>query len=90
MILHRMKNNVDSSYERPSQDWKIHDGKAVVDFPKFGHGTERNPDFRVTLTWQDVEEIVDALANKKHEKALRAQKAFRLAGAIEDLVKISS
>ncbi|MBI1867047.1 MAG: hypothetical protein HYS06_01895 [Methylocystis sp.] len=90
MMLQRMKNNIDASCEKESLDWTWSHNEASIDFPKFGNGTERHSDFRVTLTWRDIEEIMKAMANKNHEGALRAQRALHLANAIEDLFRNSN
>jgi hypothetical protein len=44
----------------------------------------------IILEWEDIVAIVKAMADEKHEGALRIQKALRLADAVEDFLKDSN
>jgi hypothetical protein len=73
-------------HEETSTDWNSYDGvEAHVDFIRFGEGTERTAYFRVVLAWADIEAVLSALAEKKHDGAMRIAKALRLAQAVADL-----
>jgi hypothetical protein len=86
MLLQRRKDLSHVKYEQESVDWTSYDGAEVfVDFMRFGEGSERTPFFRVLLKWEDIEAILSALAEKKHDGAIRIQRALRLADAVADL-----
>jgi hypothetical protein len=79
MLLQRRKDLSHVKYEQESVDWTSYDGAEVfVDFMRFGEGSGRTPFFRVLLKWEDIEAILSALAEKKHDGAIRIQKGFAL------------
>ncbi len=86
MRLQRRASMSHVKHEETSSDWNSSDGvEAHVDFTRFGEGTERTAYFRVVLTWADIEAVLSALAEKKHDGAMQITKALRLAEAVADL-----
>jgi hypothetical protein len=90
MLLQRMKTLSEPNCQKEELDWDCSNNEASVRVNKFGNGPDQYSDFRVILTWHDIEEIVKGMAAKNHEGALRAQRALCLADAIEGLVKNSN
>ena len=88
MRLQRRKSHSEVSHEQRSAQWESYGGDdAFTDFERFGDGPSNFSWLRVLLTWEDVEAIVNAMAEEKHQKALRVQKALRLADSVEDILK---
>jgi hypothetical protein len=87
MRLQLRKTTAAERYGQESIDWKSFDGEEVhIDFMDFGkEGAERTSYFRVTLTFQDIESILNTLAEQNNDGALRIKKALRLADAVNDL-----
>jgi len=89
MWLQRMKTLSDPNCEQESLSWSCSNDGPSIGVEKFGNGPDRQSDFRIVLTWQDIEEITKVMAAENHEGALRVQRALNVAAAIEDLLKNS-
>jgi len=85
MILERLSASDLASHEQESADWKCYGTNASISFPRFGNGPENFSHFCVRLTWEDIEVIVEAMAAKGHEGAMRVQNALRLADAVKSV-----
>jgi hypothetical protein len=64
-----------------TRDEKI--GKISVFFRNFGHGTDRTGDYKVGLSWGDVENIIIEFALMGDPDALELRAAQKLAEAAE-------
>jgi hypothetical protein len=60
-------------------------GTIGVFFRNFGHGTDRTNDYKVELSWRDVEAFIFEFAIMDEAKALELQAVQKLAKAIESL-----
>ena len=89
MWLQRMKTHFEPNCEQETLSWSCSIEGASIRVDKFGNGPDRQSDFRVVLTWQDIEEITKGMAAENHEGALRVQRALNVAAAIEDLLENS-
>jgi hypothetical protein len=54
-----------------------------VNFPRFGVGEQRRPNFAVEINWIDVRSFVREFIEKGHPEALYLQRMIRLGEAIE-------
>ena len=88
MILRRHSNSIYSKHEQASTEWESYDGaEATVGFREFGAGSERFSRFEIRVAWEDVEKIIDAMADKGHAAARRVRKAIKLAEAVKAIAE---
>jgi hypothetical protein len=83
MILHRRSTSVFSDHEQKSVEWKCYGEEAHMDFREFGAGSERFSWFEVRLGWEDIETIIEVMADKGHGEANRVRAALKLAEAVK-------
>jgi hypothetical protein len=93
MLLERIGSSPKFDHQAKSANYSAHSafrgarngGEHVhIHFPRFGTGSENANDFRVSLDWSDVEEIVRVFCEMNHPEATRLVRARKLAAAIED------
>jgi hypothetical protein len=89
MQLQRMKTLFDPNCEQEALEWSCSGHGASIRIERFGNGPDNQSDFRILLTWDDIEKITAGMAAENHDGALRIQRALNLASAIEGLLKIS-
>jgi hypothetical protein len=87
VILHRRSTSVFSDHEQASAEWKCHGVEAHIDFREFGAGSERFSWFEIRLGWEDIEIIINSMAEKGHADAIRVRRALKLADAVEDIAR---
>jgi hypothetical protein len=92
MRLDRLTSNYMHAHGADSDEYAVSDDKnlAYIYFQKFGAGSERFSDFKVTFVWADIEAIVQKFADHGHPEAKRLVCAKKLAIAVEELVRNSN
>jgi hypothetical protein len=89
MRLQRMATRSDPNCDQETRDWSCSGNDASIRIDRFGNGPDNKSDFRILLTWDDVEAIISVMAAENHDGALRVRRALNLASAIEGLLEIS-
>ena len=87
MILHRRSTSIFSDHEQKSDNWNCHGDEVQVDFREFGAGTERFSWLEVRLSWEDIERIIEVMANKGHPEARRLRAGLKLVDAVKAIVQ---
>ena len=87
MYLQRMKTLSEPNCERESCEWSCSAREASIRVERFGNGLDNQSDFRIVLTWDDIEKIISGMAAKNNDGALRVQRALNLASAVEGFLK---
>jgi hypothetical protein len=85
MILHRRSTSILSDHEQASTEWKCYSSGAHIDFREFGAGSERFSWFEIRLGWEDIETIMEVMAEAGHPGAIRVRSALKLADAVKDI-----
>jgi hypothetical protein len=67
------------------KEWGQKEWRVSTRFERFGGGKHRRSDYAVSVTWEDVERIIEALCEAGCPEALPLREARKLATAVKDL-----
>jgi hypothetical protein len=98
MRLERISTNFMHAHEAESSkfsphtifDLDVNNNRIYADFPHFGAGSEKFSDFVVSLSWDDVEAVIQTFAEMGNTAAVQLNQARKLASAVKEFVKNSN
>ena len=93
MRLNRLGPNAHHADSNDYKPYSVYQGgkdegeRVYNHFLGFGSGTERFPDFNVSLEWSDVEAIIRTFSKMGHLEAARLERARGLAAAVDQFMQ---